>query len=132
VYEPNHDGAMSVTLADNHIDRYLEGIDATDGTNVVNYGNYGVVYKIFLPSKNGRSAYYLTPLGGEYAGALGIKYRNIEQNPVEIPVGRTSFGENWVNEFAFLGDFDSNQSLWLTFSPAGASNLPVKIIACPE
>ena len=68
-YEPGIDGAQALTLADNRIDRYLTGVDATDGAKVINYGNYGVVYRIFLPSRNrGNFKCYLTPLGGDYAG----------------------------------------------------------------
>ncbi len=52
VYDPAQDGAVVVTLGDNVIDRYLEGVDATDGSKVLNYGNWGVVYKLFLPSEN--------------------------------------------------------------------------------
>ncbi|VBB05923.1 Hypothetical protein LUCI_1134 [Lucifera butyrica] len=128
-YDTVLDGVMGLTLADNLIDPYLKGIDATDGSPVVDYGNYGVVYRIFLPSQGRKIAYYLTPLGGDYAGAIKIKYGNTDRGPVATPPGRISFGDN---EYALLGTFDSNNSLWLTFSPPGASNLPVKLIIMPQ
>lgn len=133
IYDPARDGAVALTLADDAFDRYLEGIDATEGTKVVDYGNYGVLYQIFLPSKNsGKIGYYLAPMGGDYAGAVRIKYRQIDQGPVATPPDRTSFGGSGSTDFALLGVFDSNQSLSFTFSPPGASNLPVKLIILPQ
>jgi hypothetical protein len=133
VYDPSRDGAVVITLADNNIDKYLEGIDATDGSKVINYGNYGVIYKIFLPSQNaGEVGYYLNPRGGEYAGALGVKYRHIRGNPVATPADRTSFGGNKLTDFANVGTYGLGESLWFTFSPPGASNLPVKLVVLPE
>lgn len=132
VYDPARDGTVVITLGDNVIDRYLEGIDATDGSKVLNYGNWGVVYKLFLPSQNsGRIACYLNPRGGTYAGALGVKYRHVEEAPVPTPAGRTSFGDDKFTDFAAIGKYSSDESLWLTFSPPGASNLPVKLVIMP-
>jgi hypothetical protein len=133
VYDPASDGAVAVTLADNRIDRYLEGIDATDGSKVLNYGNYGVVYKLFLPTADGGDiSYYLNPRGGGYAGAIGVKYRHVPQPPVPTPADRLYFGYTNLAELAPLGTFRSGESLWLTFSPPGASNLPVRLVIVPQ
>lgn len=134
IYDPAQDGTVALTLADNAVDPYLQGMDATDGSKVVDYGNYGVLYQIFLPSKNhGKIAYYLTPLGGDYAGAVKISYRQAEQGLVATPSNRTAFGgAEWSANFALLGIFDSSQSLSFTFSPPGASNLPVKLVILPQ
>jgi len=133
VYDPARDGAVAVTLADNSIDRYLEGIDATDGSKVLNYGNYGVVYKLFLPSVNsGDMACYLNPRGGGYAGAIGVKYRHVIQPPVLTPADRLYFGAGKITDLAPLGIFHSGDSLWMTFSPPGASNLPVRLVIVPQ
>ncbi|WP_371376238.1 hypothetical protein [Sporomusa aerivorans] len=133
-YDPQTDGVLGLTLADNQLDVYLRGIDATDNTPVINYGNYGVVYQIMLPSKTGgKVAYYLTPLGGSYAGAIGITHPEVSWSPVATPQGRLYFGENkHRSEFAFLGTYESGDPLSFTFSPPGASNLPVKIIVVPQ
>ncbi|MCE5285384.1 MAG: copper amine oxidase [Pelosinus sp.] len=132
-YNPRKDGIVGLTLADDTVDKYVKGIDATDGTSVENYGNYGIVYKLYLPSeKTGKIAYYLTPLGGEYAGALGIKYSYILKNPVENPSDKLSLGAGEVQDASFVGVYDGGQSLWLTFSPPGASNLPVKLVIMPK
>ena len=132
-YDPTHDGAVALTLADNAVDSYVTGIDAIDGTKVVNYGNYGIVYQILLPSKNiGKVAYYLVPMGGYYAGAIGINHTNLKANTLATPQGRTYFGNDGPKEFAFLGTYNSGDVLSFKFSPPGASNLPVKIVIMPQ
>ncbi|MEN6568120.1 MAG: hypothetical protein ABFC57_17690 [Veillonellales bacterium] len=133
VYNAKDDGMVAVTLADNKIDRYVKGVDATDGSQVLNYGNYGVVYKLFIPSSalDNKLSCYLNPRGGEYAGGLGVKYRYHEQPVLATPSDRLSFGVHGSTDAAFIGAFDGGQSLWLTFSPPGASNLPVKLVIAP-
>ncbi|MDR7866454.1 MAG: copper amine oxidase [Sporomusaceae bacterium] len=133
VYNPQVDGPVALTLADNALDQYVVGIDATTGETVLNYGNYGVVYKLFLPADGrGKTAYYLNPRGGDYAGALGIRYKYAVAPPLPTPTVGTSFGRNKLTDFAHVGTFDGGESLWLTFSPPGASNLPVKLLIVPE
>ncbi|HMM19480.1 MAG TPA: copper amine oxidase [Selenomonadales bacterium] len=133
VYNPSEHGPVALTLADNYLDQYAEGVDATTGARVVNYGNYGIVYRIFLPSDGqGKIAYFLNPRGGDYAGAMGIKYRHVAGAPVPTPEARTAFGADKLTDFAQLGRFGAGESLWLTFSPPGASNLPVKLVILPE
>ncbi|MBP2655252.1 MAG: hypothetical protein H6Q73_2821 [Firmicutes bacterium] len=133
VYNPLKDGPVAVTLADNVIDKYVNGIDATDGSKVCNYGNYGIVYKLFLPATDtGKIVYYLNPRGGTYAGAMGIKYRHTSLLPVETPDGRLFMGQATERDYSVVGSFPAGESLWLTFSPPGASNLPVKLIIMPE
>jgi len=128
-YDPVLYRGVGITLADNDIDPYLQGIDATDGTKVVNYGNYGVVYQIVPPGKNGwKISYYLVPMGGYYAGAIGIKHPDVKWSPLATPQDRIYFGGDDQKDFAFLGTYDSSESLSFTFSPPGASNLPVKIV----
>ena len=125
-------GPVVLTLADNHHDQYVKGIDATDGSPVVNYGNYGIVYRLFLPSEqDGKVSYWLNPRGGAYAGMMGIKYNHVTDH-LNTPADRTVFGFQTVKEMQKLGTFPAGSSLWFTFSPPGASNLPVKLILLPE
>lgn len=132
-YDPLKDGPKLITLADNEVDKYIKGTDATNGSEVVNYGNYGVLYKLSLPStQNGRLALYLSPQGGTYAGGIGIKYGRNELPPVETPQDSLYFGNGVFPEYAPLGVYDGGKPLWLKFSPPGASNLPVKILVMPE
>ncbi|HEY3424727.1 MAG TPA: copper amine oxidase [Negativicutes bacterium] len=133
VYDPKQDGVVVLTLADNQLDRYVAGIDATDGTPTLNYGNYGVVYRLFLPSEaSDNITYFLNPRGGEYAGGIGVKYKFKLENPVPTPEGRVSFGSDVFKDVATIGCYQGGQSLWLTFSPPGASNLPVKLMIVPK
>ena len=132
-YDSDHDGPVALTLADNGFDTYLKGVDAVDGSEVVNYGNYGVMYQLSVPVKGNRSiAYFLTPQGGEYAGAVGLQYGGAKQNTVLTPADRLYFGGYGTNDFALLGIFNAKEALRLTFSPPGASNLPVRIVLVPQ
>jgi len=132
-YDPPKDNVVAITLADNEVDPYLQGIDATDGTKVVNYGNYGVMYQIVPPGKNGQKiSYYLSPRGGHYAGAIGISNPEVNWSPLATPQGRVYFGDDNQNDIAFLGTYENSESLSFTFSPPGASNLPVKIVILAE
>ncbi len=132
IYDPQQYGPVALTLADNKQDIYLKGIDATDGSPVVNYGNYGVLYRLFLPSeKDGKVSYWLNPRGGAYAGMMGIKYNHVTEH-LNTPADRIIFSSKTIKEMQKLGTFPAGSSLWFTFSPPGASNLPVKIILLPE
>jgi hypothetical protein len=132
VYNSSRDGVMGITLADHKLDTFVAGIDATDGSPTLNYGNYGVLYRVFLPTAfEQKYAVYLNPRGGEYAGGLKVKYRRQEEAAVGTPADKLFFGSKTVTDMAHLGDFAGGQSLWLTFSPPGASNLPVKLILAP-
>lgn len=132
-YNAKKDGAVAFTLADNKLDPYVTGIDATDGTKTTNYGNYGVVYKIYVPtSSEGKMSYYLNPRGGEYAGWLGAEYQHQGIKTIATPADKMSFGSNPKSESAYIGTYEGGKSLWLTFSPPGASNLPIKLIIQPD
>jgi hypothetical protein len=132
-YDPLTIGAVAMTLADNKVDGFLKGVDATDGSQVVNYGNYGVVYRIVLSSKSKvRFGCYITPRGGHYAGAVGVKYKGVEHGPVATPQEGVSFGGEGPGDYALVGLFDGGQPLSLTFSPPGGSNMPVRLVIVPE
>ena len=124
--------AVGLTLADNKLDPFATGIDATDGTKTTNFGNYGIVYKIFVPATaNSKMAYYLNPRGGEYAGWLRVEYNHQDEYNIATPSDNPSFGSGNGNDSAYIGTYEGGQALWLTFSPPGASNLPIKLIIAP-
>ena len=130
-YDTKEHKSVAMTLADNKLDPFVTGVDATDGTKTTNFGNYGIVYKIFVPSSsNGKMTYYLNPRGGEYAGWLGVKYLHQQEYTIATPTDKTSFGATG-DDSAFIGTYEGGKSLWLTFSPPGASNLPIKLIIAP-
>lgn len=132
VYNSVNDGVMGITLADHKLDTYVSGIDATDGSKTLNYGNYGVMYKLFIPTAfEQQYDVYLNPRGGEYAGGVKVKYRHQQENTIGTPADKLFFGTKTITDLAPLGSYAGGQSLWLTFSPPGASNLPIKIILAP-
>lgn len=133
VFRPQEDGTVAITLADHFLDTYMTGLDATDGKPSLNYGNYGVFYKIMMPSddKAGHYQVYMNPRGGEYAGALGIKNGSDPAYTVMTPENRLYMGVKTEYDVSLAGTFKSGQKTWLTFSPPGASNLPVKLLFVP-
>lgn len=152
VYDPATDGTVYFPLADDIHDRYRTGIDATDGSAVTNYGNYGVLYKLHIPvAKDGAVQYYLSPLGGIYAGAMTVERETTKRRMIETPYGRPYFGDATppesdatqkareeglailtdTTELTDLGAYDGAKPVTFEFSPPGASNLPINIIMMP-
>ena len=154
-YDPQQDGIVYVMLADDQSDKYMIGVDATDGHRAVNYGNYGVLYKIAIPVKGetSRVQYYLSPLGGTYAGAMTVRRDHSPYTKrIETPAGRVFFGDQTAPEpeqvsqaradgiaifgsnmeLADLGSYDNSVPTYFEFSPPGASNLPACLILVPD
>ena len=152
VYDPEVDGTVYFPLADDIHDHYRTGIDATDGSAVTNYGNYGVLYKLQIPvAKDGAVQYYLSPLGGVYAGAMTVERETTRRRMIETPYGRPYFGDATppesdatqkareeglailtdTTELTDLGAYDGDRPVTFEFSPPGASNLPINIIMMP-
>lgn len=131
VYDPREERAVALTLADNELDKYAVGVDATTGQTVVNYGDYGVYYRIFWPSDGqGNMAVYLNPRGGQYAGAMRVRYRSTENKVILTPDDRVSLDD--PSQSARLGTYTAGESLWFGFMPPGASNLPVKLVVIAQ
>lgn len=150
-YDPAVDGTVYFPLADDIHDRYRTGIDATDGSAVTNYGNYGVLYKLQIPVVKGSAVqYYLSPLGGIYAGAMTVAQDAVRRRMIETPYERPYFGDatppesdatqkareeglailTETTELTDLGVYEGGP-VTFEFSPPGASNLPVNIIMMP-
>ena len=151
-YHPEVDGIMYFPVADDKRDKYRQGIDATDGSVVRDEGNYGIVYRIQVPTAGDcKVQYYLCPLGGVYAGAVRMKYGEVGPDMLQTPQGRVYFGDKTPTEtqeqeelrekgivvltktaeLADLGIYRADQSVWIEYSPPGASNLPISIIMVP-
>lgn len=129
----NSNKPVVINLADNNFDKYIEGIDATDGSKTQNYGNYGLLYRLYIPTKGqGTIDYYLQPRGGVYAGALKIE-QNYNKNILKlIPGNETCFGDKEMKDLEWLGEFNVGEPLSFYFMPPGASNLPVAIALVPK
>ena len=152
VYNPGEDGGVYFMLADDKSDKYRTGIDATDGSFVTNYGNYGINYRIELPVQSGDVDYYLSPLGGVYAGAMRGFKATKTYTLFPTPEKRAYFGDRtapesdavqaqreagkWQlaqnTELASLGESAGRGETVFEFSPPGASNLPVAVVMLPK
>lgn len=151
-YRPSTDGAVYFPIGDNLHDVYRHGIDATDGSTVVNYGNYGILYQIDIPTMGRENIrYFLSPLGGVYAGAMRVESGG-KRTLLQTPATRAYFGDQTLpeapnvvqareegllfltqyTELSDLGTYAAGQSVAFEYSPPGASNLPVNIILMPE
>ncbi|MBQ7705127.1 MAG: copper amine oxidase [Selenomonadaceae bacterium] len=147
-YDPKRDGIGYILICDDVVDFYKRGIDATDGSEVVNFGNYGINYTLTFNTKS-KTKFCLSPLGGTYAGAVRF-YQGKKFGAVETPQGRIYFGDKtlpepesvkkareegvslWTTqtEASELGTFSGN--IIFEYSPPGASNLPVNFVLIPD
>lgn len=147
-YDAKRDGIGYILICDDKTDFFKRGIDATDGEEVVNFGNYGVNYMLDFNMKS-KTKFYLMPLGGTYAGALCF-YNGKKSGTIPTPKGKIYFGDNIFIEhesmkksgeqgFSFwnkntdsseLGSYSGKISF--EYSPPGASNLPVNIVLIPD
>lgn len=146
-YDPNVDGIGYVLIGDNVTDFFKRGIDATDGEEVVNYGNYGINYTIDFYTKS-LTRFCLSPLGGKYAGAVRFHHDGTT-GTIKTPEDSIYFGDKtprepesvkqaredgnavftMQTEISELGIYNGN--VRFEYSPPGASNLPVNIILLP-
>ena len=153
-YDPSGGKIQYFLLADNETDKYRTGIDATDGSAVLNYGNYGILYHVDVPLAGRENTQcYLSPFGGTYAGALRVKTAVGRSQLLYTPYGTTFFGAGSDHmtetasitkaresglafltdsmELADIGQYNARTAPSFEFSPPGASNLPVAIILMP-
>ena len=148
-YEPGKDGLAYIPIGDGRVDTFKHGVDATDGAAVVNYGNYGVLYRFEVPTKGkGQTRMMLSPLGGSYAGAVRVESGKREESMVHTPMGTMFFGEQTPGdlvavpgtnilltpdfELATIGSYRSYKKMAVEYSPPGASNLPALFILAPN
>ena len=146
-YDWERDGLGYILIGDNVNDLFKRGIDATDGSEVINYGNYGINYTLNFSTKF-LTRFCLSPLGGHYAGALRYKYYG-NSGVIQTPAYRLYFGDRTppeppqvalarvegislmteTTELSELGSYRGQVSF--EYSPPGASNLPVNIVLMP-
>jgi hypothetical protein len=130
-YNPATDGPVAITIGDGETDQFLTGLDATNGQIVRNLGNYGVVYRILLPTTGkGKIRCYLNPRGGVYAGWAAVKTKMLHAL-VGTPEKVMYFGDGTLADFELLAEFPAGESMWVTLSPPGSSNLPVRLMLVP-
>lgn len=119
---------LAVLLADDKVDKFLTGIDATTGKSTTNYGNYGVVYEVAYRFKSKKEGVVLgfNPWGGIYAGA-GLTGLGESAELELIPPQQVSFGKTG-KEMLVLEVLQPTSDGNFVFSPPGSSNLPIRLI----
>jgi hypothetical protein len=128
IFSSNKFETWGIKLADDVNNPYVRGIDATTGKEVVNYGNYGVMYDVTLPVKGKRDTILrFNPYGGPYAGAGLIKVDGEPEQMIDIPQHRLAFGWNHDAETMVLAEIPADKSAVFHFSPPGSSNLPIRL-----
>ena len=134
-YNPEKMGNAYFYLCDNKTDLYKYGLDKTDFVKTQNFGNYGINYKIHLNIEgNGKTSYYLKPIGGVYAGAMTVQVgKDGEKRLINTPENIPFYGhEEKTNYYSYLGTYDNTDDVYFEYTPPGASNLPVQIIMIPK
>ncbi len=122
-------------IGDNETDLYKYGIDKTDRLRTHNFGNYGINYNIHLNIEGeGKTSYYLKPMGGVYAGAMTVRVgKDGEKKLISTPENIPFFGHDKnLNYYSYLGTYNNSDDVYFEYTPPGASNLPVQIILVPE
>lgn len=132
-YPSNKLETWGIKLADDVLNPYVRGTDATTGKKVVNYGNYGVMYDVILPTKGKRDTVLrFNPYGGPYAGAGLLSMNGEEAKEIKIPGHGLAFGWSHDGETMVLGTIPENGEATLHFSPPGSSNLPIRLFLSPK
>lgn len=131
IYNASHKKVMALELANHESDIFAQGTDPTEKTTAENYGNYGVVYHVnFKSSGKNNFQIYFNPYGGVYAGAA-VMQTELTRKLKLIPEGATCFADGTTREAALLAEYKGGTKGKIIFSPAGASNLPIRIIFMP-
>lgn len=146
-YDGERDGLGYILIGDNVNDSFKRGIDATDGSEVINYGNYGINYTLNFKTRFA-TRFCLSPLGGRYAGALRYRCGTLS-GVIQTPHNKLYFGDRMPpenpsvaqareagiaimtegTELSELGSYRGQVTF--EYSPPGASNLPVNIVLMP-
>lgn len=131
VYNTDNKKIMALELANHESDIFAQGVDATEKTTAENYGNYGVVYHVnFKSSGKHNFQIYFNPYGGVYAGAA-VMQTELKRELKLIPEGFTCFADGTTREASLLAEYKGGTKGKIIFSPAGASNLPVRVLFVP-
>lgn len=124
-YKPDENKIIGVVLADNDLDPYARGIDATTGKETINYGNYGVVYDFSYKIKGDpKTNIRFNPWGGWFAGA-GAVIKDGREIMTMLPMGSIAFGKKGTETIVVTSSKGYNDGR-IIFSPPGASNLPIR------
>ncbi|GGD57331.1 stalk domain-containing protein [Paenibacillus nasutitermitis] len=115
---------VKLSLTDNREDPFQYGTDGMKGTEAMNSGNYGVMYKLRLYRVAPHTLIAFNPRGGLFTGAALVNDKVINFSHL----GTASA----VNEASVLyrtGDAEEAVEIWI--SPSAGSNLPFCLLFMP-
>lgn len=137
-------GAMALVVADGEKDPWVVGIDGSRGVLAELSGNYGVLYEMEIKwkSTDGRGLALVTwnsrsgnsQWCGGMATSMIVGKGKFKEGIVQLPSDKliTAAAPEAVLAQVFLPDANQQeQTIRLTFSPPGASCLPVPLIFVP-
>ncbi|AZS17826.1 copper amine oxidase N-terminal domain-containing protein [Paenibacillus lutimineralis] len=119
-------GARSVklSLTDNREDPFQQGLDGIKGTEALNSGNYGLVYKLKLNHVAANTLILFNPRGGLFVGSAVV-------NGEVVTFGHS--GKEDISSTASVlyrtGNQEESVEIWI--SPAAGSNLPFVLLFEP-
>lgn len=112
----------ALLLADGREDKFATGKDNISGSQMVNIGNYGVLYKIrFKPTQD--TQLFLVAVSGCFSGSVMVN-----ESIVNLP--SHGFAE-LPGQAIFIGTLKNGQDHKILFMPPGGSCLPVKLVFKP-
>ena len=121
-----HAGKAAITLATPA--DYVKGYDAITGKQVVNYGNYGVLYNVSLDAELDEPfQVYFNPRGGAIGTALSVGSSG-QRDIVSMPADKTAFGVGTNRELQAVTRVVNGGRTNIQFMPPGSANLPIKLI----
>ena len=135
--------ASSLIVADGKLDPWIEGVDGSNGRIIDLEGNYGVMYDVEInwESTDGKGLALITwnaLSGGQWCGGMAnvmkVSKGKFNEGIVQIPSDKlitTGYPEAVLIQI-FLPDPKCRiQTIRFTYSPPGASCLPVPFILIP-
>lgn len=116
-------GTARFTIGGNESDEYVSGYDAFRRQPVVNYGNYGVIYRIRV-NQPGKTAVAMLARGGAFKGPL-----KINGEMVLAPVSGVITALDGV--FMLYRTGGNEPFLDIEITPPAGSHLPIDIVLYP-
>ena len=137
-------GGAFVEIGNDREDMFINGVDEMQNKAFVrDRGNYGVSYKLKIPTKgNEPFRLYFNPLGGPYSGSFTVKalhQQGARRGQTDTRTyhiggsdGISALGDGTILDSRIMGNYNAGDLLTLNFMPAGASNLPIRFLLIPE
>ncbi|SFI58566.1 Copper amine oxidase N-terminal domain-containing protein [Paenibacillus sp. UNC496MF] len=114
------DAEQRIVLGDKTIDRYLDGIDDTNGELQYNTGNFGTLYRMHLSHVSPHTLIALNPRGGLYIGAFMVNGQLV-----------TASMMNNTQAAVLYRTGNTEEAVDITFTLAAGSNLPIAMTFLP-